>query len=151
MKAAVNTVVITTPNAHSLTAILFFANYSFVIQFEMLMFHFTGNDKMVYRDPKYISHSPKDLLDFSFWSHFRPFIQRHGRVTTYKKKKKQSGDGENEENGDEEEDEEEEVMKAKLITILCCILYFFLHFISYIFCCCCRALQFNSSTYGCRQ
>lgn len=82
---------------------------------------------MVYRDAKYQPHSPKDLLDHSFWSHFRPFIQRNGRVTAYKVSKKRNdvdvddaGGRSNE--SDEESAEEEEVMKAKLITILCCIL-----------------------------
>lgn len=40
------------------------------------------NDKMVYKDPAYEPHVPKDLLDTSFWCHIRPFVLTSGRVTT---------------------------------------------------------------------
>lgn len=45
------------------------------------------NDKPIYRNKRYKPQSYKDLLDLSFWAHVRPFIQKHGRVQTYKEPK----------------------------------------------------------------
>ncbi|XP_063709118.1 radial spoke head protein 6 homolog A [Culicoides brevitarsis] len=66
------------------------------------------NDTELFRNPKFEPPSYKDLKYLSFWVHVRPFIQKHGRIQTYKEQKIKDGEEQLEEEEELEEEIEEE-------------------------------------------